>query len=99
MREPHLVYSFRMFRVLLLLLPAYLSSQTLTVLDEKDKALIGVEVYTDNYLFGEITDEDGQVSLDGLAQEDIITLRYLGYKEITERVAFFASYDLSLIHI
>lgn len=85
-----------MFRVLLLLLPAYLSSQTLTVLDEKDKALIGVEVYTDNYLFGEITDEDGQVSLDGLAQEDIITLRYLGYKEITERVAFFASYDYTI---
>jgi len=98
MRELPLAYSFRAFRVLLLLLPVYLSSQTLTVLDENDQALIGVEVYSKDYQYGEVTDEHGQVSLDGLTQEDIITLRYLGYQTITDRVSFFAenAYSISL---
>lgn len=90
MRELHLAYSYRVFRVLLFLLPAYLSSQTLTVLDEKDEVLTGVEVYSADYIYGEVTDQYGQVSLDGLTQEDIVTVRYLGYKTITERVSFFA---------
>ena len=77
MRELPLAYSYRVFRVLLFLLPAYLSSQTLTVLDEKDEVLTGVEVYSADYIYGEVTDQYGQVSLDGLTQEDIVTVRYL----------------------
>jgi len=98
MRELHLAYSFRVFRVLLFLLPVSLSSQTLTVFDETGQALSGVEVYTQDYLYGEITDEVGEVSLAGLTQEDIITLRYLGYLSITERVSFFAdqAYSFSM---
>jgi len=92
MRGQHLVYNYHALRVILLLfLPILLSAQTLQVLDEKDEPLVGVEVYTQNYLFGEITNEEGIVDLAGRNAEDVITLRYLGYRSISQRLSYFTN--------
>ena len=75
------------------MLPFSSEAQYLTILDEQDQELIGVEVYTEDLRYGEVTDESGRVSLDGLADRDIISLRYLGYKTLTETKEFFAKRD------
>jgi len=76
MKGLHLAYSFRLLStgLALFILAGCLQGQMLTVLDEDGHHLAGVEVFTDDYIFGEITDSLGQVSLDG---SDIWDIKHL----------------------
>ena len=97
MRGPHSVYNYRVLRVCtLLLLAVTMYGQDLTVLDENGTPLIGVEVYTDDLSFGDVTDSDGKVSIAGLSDQQSIYLRYLGYKTIKESLSRLRSLGFSI---
>tara|TARA_B100001173_G_scaffold157892_1_gene136666 strand:- start:8088 stop:10466 length:2379 start_codon:yes stop_codon:yes gene_type:complete len=55
-------------------------SQSLTIIDENNKPLIGVSIFSDfsNY---ETTDKNGYVSLDKFFSSDTLTIKQYGFKE------------------
>ncbi len=53
-----------------------------TVIDESNNPLIGVEAYTSDYAFGEVTDDRGMVSIAEQYIDQEITFSYLGYEEL-----------------
>lgn len=59
---------------------AYQAGLQVTVVDEKEIPLAGVNVYTDDFEFSSETDLQGTVSLIALEQHKKINFSYLGYK-------------------
>ena len=57
-----------------------LCGQIVTVKDVSGTLLPGVEVYTDDFSIGEISDDNGQVDLSGISQHARINFRFLGYR-------------------
>ena len=55
-------------------------SQNITIIDENNKPIIGVSIFSDlgNY---ETTDKNGNVSLDKFSTSDILTIKQYGFKE------------------
>ncbi len=54
-----------------------------TLLDAETKEpLIGVNVYTENFKFNDITDENGQAIIKGLNYRDVVLFSYIGYKTL-----------------
>ena len=52
------------------------------VVDEEGEPLVGVNVYTDDYRFADVTDLEGKVVLRDLRYNDIVHFSYLGYQEV-----------------
>jgi len=54
-----------------------------TLLDSETKEpLIGVNIYTEDFKFNGITDENGQAIIKGLNYRDIVLFSYIGYKTL-----------------
>lgn len=53
------------------------------VIDPQGRPLVGVNVFTDDYRFVEVTDLYGEVVLKGLRHDDIVHFSYLGYKPLS----------------
>lgn len=82
MRGRHLRYNFQLFNVLALCCTSlFLCAQTITVTDESGHTLPGVEVYSEHLEFGETTDINGQVNINGVSSNTTLYFRYLGYVE------------------
>ncbi len=55
------------------------STYEVTVLDEHNKPLIGVSVYSDDMKFADYTDNEGKVILREIGYRDIVNFSYVGY--------------------
>lgn len=54
----------------------------LTIIDENNEPLIGVNVYTDDYSFSAVTDLDGKVILTDLSTTTELNFTYIGYQSL-----------------
>jgi len=84
MKVPLLRSSYHIFLSALLYITCshVLSGQTVVVTDEGGVTLPGVEVYSADRAFGELTDIDGEVTISKVVEDMIIHFRYLGYEEV-----------------
>lgn len=67
---------------LLLLSFSNLHAQSITVYDSEDHPLPGVEVYTEDLSFAEVTDAMGTVAVDGLSDSTYLFFNFLGLKRV-----------------
>ena len=87
MKALPLASSFRRFSFsfLIVFLFGSLYSQEvfqITILDEANVPLIGVEAYTSDFSYGEVTDDKGMLSVDEKYIDQEIIFNYLGYEEV-----------------
>lgn len=88
MKAPHLALSCLRFSSFILcfffinLLQAQ-EAFSITVLDEENRPLTGVEVYTSDFSFGSVTDINGAVNVEERFVDDELNFSYLGYEDQT----------------
>lgn len=89
MKGLHSALSFLRFSLIFLFLFITLGvlsaqiSHKITVIDEDNIPLIGVEVFTADYKYGEITDANGMISISEQFLDQELIFNYLGYEELT----------------
>ena len=80
MKAQHSRFNFLWFNLWLILLPNISWAQIITIVDNEGNALPGVEVYTDDFSIGVISDDQGTVTLENVLDETRINFRFLGYE-------------------
>ncbi|WP_235298766.1 TonB-dependent receptor plug domain-containing protein [Portibacter marinus] len=72
----------KLLSLLFLLLGTYHSQcqKTITITDQQDEPLIGVEIYNDQFTFAKVSDLNGQVEVSETFENEWLNLKYLGFK-------------------
>ncbi len=82
MKERRLPYNFLLLNTFLWFVCTFsLSGQTVEIKDIRGLPLVGVEVFTEDLSFGEISDREGKVNIAGLDTSAILYFRFLGFRE------------------
>lgn len=90
MKERPLLYNYlRTLSTCCLLGIAFLlhSQKVITIQDPDGTPLIGVEVYTEDLLFGTTTDRNGSAEISASFQDHELYFRYLGYKDFVKNMS------------
>lgn len=80
---------FTTITILLFLIVNSIDAQTLvTVLDEHNEVMPYVEVYTSDFGYSDITDDQGQVILpNALEEETLILFNFVGYQQVSHTIS------------
>ena len=81
MRELRLRFFYLVFS-LVTICSCLLHSQTVSIYDQEDAPLIGVEVFNKTMKYFAVSDDLGQVSLGNIEDSDTLVFRFLGFEEV-----------------